>query len=488
MPQSSISLIASFLALCACQAVQDYGAGLTKEKAVLPFRAILVGYPRPDDPGFWNKKAWKQQLEGWREDGFNALVWYGPNELTSGENTLVRHEQFPEANDLPAERLDEIAVHMRWMFRTAKGLGLRNVLLTQHLFFTAALGKAHRLDQVQTLSPDVSKWHIDGYPDFWRGGLTKNCGVWNETTRTYIQSLYEEIPRAYEDLDGFYGFLGEPMPGDRTRIFSDAIARGLKRSKRRPLFIATQCQVPLEAFDLNVLPTSVYDNTWLGFHGYNSEGLTDAKPYPGVVHWAEATGLPTIVDIYPGNQLMLPLNSPKLAWEIVAEMKKLGGLVGFVYWERHVSGALLGPLFRKALARYAASDEPYSDAHWVDVLAAEYGDRQAARCFLRAYDLSSRMMLEKDALVYSGGDVLRRELRLPYNFFLGSFPWSHMTSPARGGRLIPVYHYARFVALDPDTFEGRDGSELDRTHFYQHPLWNGEGGSVYNVTPPAHMR
>ena len=31
----------------------------------------------------------------------------------------------------------------------------------------------------------------------------------------------------------------------------------------------------------------------------------------------------------------------------------------------------------------------------------------------------------------------RRELRLPYDFFLGSFPWSHMTSPARGGRPHP---------------------------------------------------
>ena len=130
---------------------------------------------------------------------------------------------------------------------------------------------------------------------------------------------------------------------------------------------------------------------------------------------------------------MLPLNSPRLAWEIVSEIKKVH-FVGFVYWERHVSGTLLGPLFRKALARYATSHEPYSDDPWIDLLTEEFGDREAAAGMLQAFDLSSRIIPEKDALVYSGGDVLRRELRLPYDFFLGTFPWSHMTSPARGGR------------------------------------------------------
>ena len=150
-------------------------------------------------------------------------------------------------------------------------------------------------------SPDVSHWHLDGYPDFWRGGVTRNCGVWNETTRAYVESLYAEIPRLYEDLEGFYGFLGEPLAGERTRVFREAIAPGLERSGRRPLFVANQWQLPLESFVRDVADPDVYDNVWLGFHGFNSESLTDAKPYPGAVHWAEATGLPTVVDIYPGQ-------------------------------------------------------------------------------------------------------------------------------------------------------------------------------------------
>lgn len=479
-------VISPMMILSACQVIERR-SGRTSEGG-LAFRAMLVGDSHPDDPRFWNQEAWRKKLESWRAEGFNALVWYGPNELTSGENVLVRHARFPEANELPPERQRRLTEHMSWRFRTAKALGLRNFLMTQHVFYTGAFADAHGLDDLAEVSTDLSRWHIDGYPDWWRGGLTKDCGVWNEDTRAYIESLYREIPSTYRDLDGFYGFLGEPMPGDRARLFREAIAPGLKQAKKHVLFIANQWQVPLESFVDNVLPSDVYDNTWLGFHGYNSESLTDTKPYPGVVFWAEATELPTVVDIYPGNQLILPLNSPRLAAEIVAEIKKVSGCVGFVYWERHVSGALLGPLFRKALARYSSTAEEYSDAPWLDLLTAEFGDREAARHMLRAFDLSSRIILEKDALVYSGGDVLRRELRLPYDFFLGSYPWSHMTSPGRGGQLIPVYQYARFVARDPSVFRDRNGAELDREPFYQQPLWNGEGGSIYNVTPPEHMR
>lgn len=221
---------------------------------------------------------------------------------------------------------------------------------------------------------------------------------------------------------------------------------------------------------------------------YTGRAASSTGCYPGVVHWAEATGLPTVIDMYPANQLMLPLNSPRLAWEIVTEIKKVRGFARFVYWERHVSGTLLGPLFRKALARYASNDEPYSDEPWIAMLEEEFGARDAAAGMLRAFDLSARIIPEKDALIYSGGDVLRRELRLPYDFFLGSFPWSHMTSPARGGRLIPVHHYACFVAGDPMALSGRSGSEADHPPYYQQPLWNVEGGSVYAVTPPEHMR
>ncbi len=481
-------LVLALVLAASCTSAGGASSG-TAPRAPLAFRAMLVGYPHADDPGFWNQAAWEQRLEAWSQEGFNALVWYGPSELTSGEHVLAAHAEFPEAAELPAARHREIAAHVRWMFATAQDLGLRSYLLTQHVFFTGALSQAHGLDALDEPSPGVSGWHLEGYPDFWRGGVTRDCGVWNETTRAYVEALYAELPRLYPELEGFYGFLGEPMPGERTRLFREAIAPGLARSGRRPRFIANQWQVPLESFVRDVADPSVYGNTWLGFHGHNSETLTDAKPYPGVIHWAEVTGLPTVVDIYPANQLLLPLNSPRLAWELVTELQRVPGVAegGFVYWERHVSGTLLGPLFRRALARYAARDEPYSDEPWIELLAEEFGDREAARGMLRAFDLSARIVPEKDALVYSGGDVLRRELRLPYAFFLGSHPWSHMTSPARGGRLIPVHHYARFLARDASAFAG-DGADADRPPYYQQPRWNVEGGSVYAVTPAEHMR
>lgn len=454
----------------------------------LPFRAILQGYPTPEAEVFWNRDHWARVIRGWSEEGYTAVVWYGPNEFTNGQQLLLRLEEFPEARELAAEESERLIEHMRWLFRCAAEQGLRSFLLTQQIFFTKAFSRTHGLDADMEVSPEVSHWHVEGYPDFWRPerGPVYNCGVRNERTRAYCEAIYAETARIYSELDGFWGYLGEPLPGERSTWFREAILPGLLRSGRRPLFVAVQWQVPLSSYLANVVGT--YDPTWLGFHGYNSEQITDAKPYPGVVAWSERTGLPTVPDIYPANQNWLPFNSPRFAHEIASELKKVDGVVGFLYYERHVSGTLLGPLFRKALARYAASSEAYSDDPWVDLLAEQFGSREAGRHFVSAYDAAGRIIPETCALVYSGGDVMRKELRLPYSFFAAEHPWQFTTSPARGARLVPIRHYAAFVARDPDRYRDNDGSDPTRFPFYQQAVWGSEGGSVYDTLPPEHMQ
>ena len=63
-----------------------------------------------------------------------------------------------------------------------------------------------------------------------------------------------------------------------------------------------------------------------------------------------------------------------------------------------------------------------------------------------------------------------------------------MTSPARGGRLVPIKQYVEFVAKYPKDFRDINGSEPNRYPYYQESIWNSEGGSVFNVTPEAHMK
>ncbi|NKB65444.1 MAG: hypothetical protein GKR89_00145 [Candidatus Latescibacteria bacterium] len=456
----------------------------------LSFRGYLQGYPNTHSDVFWDSAYWDEMLRARADEGFTAIVWYGPNESTNGQHMLVRHRQFPEARELTVEENDRIIAHWQSIFARAHQYGLENYLLTQHIFVTEAFAQHHGLLNAGPVSPTVSHWQGQGYPNFWPrpgDGAVHHCGVRNELTRAYTQAVYSELAATYPALDGFWGYAGEPLPGDRSTFFREAIQPALAAADRPLRFVANQWQIPLDGFLAHVLPGTTATQLWLGFHGYNSEQITDAAPYPGVLRWSAATGLPTVPDIYPANQLYFPFNSPRFAHEMVAQIRQNSGLAGFLYYERHISGSILGPLFRQALARYSRRFEPYASDPWVAILVEQVGNETAARYLLQAYDACARVVPETCALVYSGGDVMRRELRMPYEFFAADFPWSWATSPARGHKLVPIGAYARMVARAPEHFTG-DGSDLTQPPFYQHPLWGSEGGSVYNTTPIEHMR
>ena len=465
---------------------------INSAQRVLPFRGILQGYHHPENEGFFNKEYWVSKFVEWNKEHYNSVIWYGAGELTNGEHLFIRHVKFPEAREISKEENEKIITQMNWLFETSDKYGLKSYLQTQPIFFTEAFAKAHGLDTLSSISPEVGHWHKKGYPNFWPSKDKKdkiyNCHIRNELTIEYTKAVFEELLQIYPKLYGFMGFHGEPLPGDRSTFFKEAIAPALKSSGRKPLYIANQWQTPIEGFIKNIASSDIYDNTWLGFHGYNSEQITDAKPYPGAVYWSEETQLPTVVEIYPANQLFFPFNSPKFAYDITCEMKKIPGFKGFIYTERWISGTLLGPLFRKALAYYSSTNEQYNDAPWIKILSEKFGSHESAIHFLKAYDISNKIIPEKDALLYCGGDVMRRELRIPYEWFTEDWPWSYMTSPARGGRLVPIKQYVEFVAKYPKDFRDINGSEPNRYPYYQESIWNSEGGSVFNVTPEAHMK
>jgi len=457
----------------------------------MPFRAILATYSHPlhsAAPGendFWDHRQWDTRLTAWAQEGYNAVVWLGPSEFGAaadgGDHLLIRLKDFPEARQLSPQDNERVIGQMKSLFRKAKEQGMKNFMYTQSIWYTPAFAKAHGLDKPMPVSATVCKFHNEPYG----GRLMPNCCVRNELTRAYTEAVFAEFPQVYQDLDGFYSAIGEALPGDRSTWFREAIAPGLRRSGRRPLMIAHQWQVPLEDYLKNIAPTDVYDNTWLGFHAYNSEQITDAKPYPGLVYWSEQTGLPTVAAIYPANVTQLPFNSPRLAYEIVQEMRKVGNLNGFLTWQ--FLPPELSSLFNHALAYYAKTGEPYSDALWKRTLEEKFGSEETAQHFLNAYDVSSRIIPEFCALVYSGNDVQRRELRLPYTFLTGQLSSSWMTSPVRGGRLVPIPEYAMFSARRPERFKDNSGVDPTRPPYFQEVIWGSEGGSVFNVIPPVHM-
>lgn len=464
---------------------------------LLSFRGILATYadPRTAAPGdtlpnsswdegsrsFWDRAGWETCLARWSTEGYNAVVWLGPNEFGAacvGDHILMRHDEFPEARELSPEQNDTIIMQMQWLFRRARELGMRNFLYTHCIWVTPAFARTHGLDQPMPVSETVSPNHNQKYGPF----LSPNCGVRNELTRQYTEAVFAEAPRLYPELDGFYAGIGECLPGERTTWFREAIAPGLRRCGRKPLFIALQWQCTLEGFLENVCPPEIYENTWLGYHAYNSEQITDAKPYPGLVEWMETTELPTVAAFYPANVQQMPFNSPRFAYDVTREMKKYPNFQGFLYWE---FSRKLSDLFHAALPYYAARPEPYADVPWLTQLEAQLGARDCAQHFLNAYNISGRIIPEMCALIFGGRDWTKRELRLPYDL-LRHPHWA--TSPVRGQHLVPIGAYAQVAAHNP-MYRERNGSEYYAPPYYtQDAYWESEGGSVYNIVPNTHMR
>jgi hypothetical protein len=435
------------------------------------------------DGDFWDRERWDKYFTLWSREGYNTVFWYGPNELMTGDQMLVRFNEFPEARELSGEQSEKIIGQVKWLFHRAKELGMKNILYGDFIHYTQAFEIAHGLDKAMPKSPDLM-W-------VYRDILNLHCGVRNELTRKYTEALIHEICTTYEDLDGFNAPMGECCPGDRSTFYKEAIVPGLKRSGRNLVFMVIGWETPLDDYLKNIAPKDIYENTWLGWHAYNAEQVTDPKPYPNLVGWAERVGLPTVATFYPSNVSFFPFNSPEFGYEMAFEMKRIPNFRGFMHWE--YTGRKLSPLFRKALAYYAKTDEPYSDGPWLDILEEQFGDRHAAKHFLDAYNISARIIPDKSALVWDPMGFPRGELHLPYSLVTGNtFQWNWAVSPVRTEPLQPIWHYAAWAARHPHIFRDQNGSDWRTPHdspldFHQGVLWRTRGGSSYDTIPPVHM-
>ena len=412
---------------------------------------------------YWDRSYWDELLTRYSQEGFSAMCWmHSRGSYPEWQAWALRFEEFPEARQYGPEVTDKAIEHLSWIFGRTRELGMANYLYTCLIHYSQAFAVAH--------------------------GLGKDMGVRNELTRAYTEAAVAEVFQLYPDLDGLVMDIGEALPGERSSFFQEAIVPGLKRCGRKPHMIVMNWQIPIDSYIENVAPREVYDNTWIYFHSYNMEVITDKKPYPYAVEWAERVGLPIIYGYMPSNSKIFPFNSPRFAYQMTVETKKVENAMGFLYWPTRVRDIPPGNyLFREALASYGASSDPYSEEPWIDRLEERYGDREAARHFLKAYEVSSEIVPETQALVWFSGDIAGLELRLPYRYFIDSFPFNgftrlNKTSPARGIYLVSVEDYVRIVAEKPESHGDRDGSE---TTGHQSHIWD---YGTFDVTPPAQMR
>lgn len=430
---------------------------------------------------FWDKEHWDRVLRGWADEGYNhVLYWVEPWNKHAWQTFLIRHVEHPEARELSAEQSAKLQKHVAWIFGRAHELGLKNLLFSYFIVTTPAFAKAHGMDRDLMLSDKVDFRHT-------LKDMGRHFGVRNETTRKFTEAAVAELFETYKDLDGLYGAMGEAVPGKRSTWYGQAVVPGLKRSGRNPVFIAASWMQPLDDFLEDMAPTKVYGNTWLAVHA-NAEVFTDAKPYPTYARWLERTPVPAVVEVMHHNfEAGFPFNSPRIAWEVIHECRRFEKCDGVLAW---FSRDHPDYLMRKALAHYARHDVPYSDDPWLDLLEERYGDRGAARHFLKAYHASAQITPEVGALAWVPHDLgVSRQLLLPYWYWTGEDPrWSEFASPTRAGVLLPLRYYARVVARLGEQF--RDNSGADGARNREHPgaqelMW---GLGDYPVTPEAHMR
>lgn len=430
---------------------------------------------------FWDKEYWDRILRGWADEGYNhVLYWVEPWNKHAWQTFLIRHVEHPEARELSAKQSEKLEKHIAWIFGLAHELGLKNLLFSYFIVTTPAFAKAHGMDRPLPVSAAVDFRHT-------LKDMGRHFGVRNDATRKFTEAAVAELFRTYKDLDGLYGAMGEAVPGKRSTWYREAIVPGLKRSGRNPVFLASSWMQPFDDFREDMAPKTVYGNTWLAVHA-NAEVFTDAKPYPTYARWLERSPVPAVVEVMHHNfEAGFPFNSPRLAWEVIRECRRFDRCDGVLAW---FSRDHPDYLMRKALAYYAWNDVPYSDDRWLDLLEGRYGDRGAARHFLKAYHASARITPEVGALAWVPHDLgVSRQLLLPYWYWTGEDPrWSEFVCPTRAGVLLPLRYYARVVARFGEQF--RDNSGADGARNREHPgaqelMW---GLGDYPVTPEAHMR
>lgn len=448
---------------------------------------------------FWDKEAWERKIRNNVENNYNAILFScDPWLVHQWQTWLIPHKEFPEARELDPEEQQKIIDHVNWIFNKSHEYGLKNYLMTMFIVTTPSFARAHGMDEDMPVSETVDWRHNYQHvtPSMTYDKMI-HWGVRNELTRKFTESAIAEVLQTYPALDGFRTTMGEALPGKRSSWFQEAVLPGLKRAGREAHFLFNHWMVPLEDAKEDI--AGHYENIWTVI-SHNGEAVSDIKPYPISVRYAENLGLPTIVEIVAHNISVLPWNSPEYAHEILEELRKIDDYSGFCYM---VGGsALASPdydLFGKAIAWYGMNEDvEYSDGPWVDILEERYGDRQAAQHFLNAYKASAYITPAVNQIAWCPHDG-----RCPNQLILKYWHWtdqdpmfSHYAAPTQGATLLPIRYYTRVVARKGPAFRDNDGSD--------YKVVTGDGGAVhhghpgaqelmwghidYQVTPEAHMR
>jgi hypothetical protein len=348
---------------------------------VLPGRHVYE-YPYTPElfPWFYDRKLWTEYLDFLVENRMNTLYLWSGHPFAS----LVRLKDYPYAVEVPDDIFQTNQEQFRWL---AQECDKRGIWLVQ-MFYNVLVSK----------------------PFAETNGITTQLRAPTPLTEDYTRKSIAEFVKQYPNV-GLMCCLGEALEGTTnqlewcTNVILPGVLDGMRAAglkEEPPVVIRTHAMDPYA-----IMPAAyqVYSNLYTESK-YNGESLTTWEPRgkDQEIHLAMSKLGPHLVNIHILSNLE-PFRYGDVDFikkSVQASRDRLGAtgvhLYPLSYWNWPYSPDIVDPpllqwrrdwIWFEAWARYSWNpDVPEQEDHayWISRLADFYGNTNAAKKILEAYD------------------------------------------------------------------------------------------------------
>ncbi len=357
------------------------GPNIGMQKTTVTYDGAIYDYRyTPEEFGFfYDKRLWTRYLDFLLENRMNTLYLWNGHPFTS----LLELPRYPDARELTDEQLTRNIEMFRWLTTEADRRGIWVIQAFYNIHISHALAKAR--------------------------GLPFQLSTPNEFVSQYTRYCIGEFIRTYPNV-GLMMTLGEALspqygPEWLTQTIIPGVKDGMREAgiSREPPIIVRAHATRIEDAMHQALP--LYKNIYT-MHKWNGESLTWTDVRGEVLRMHKSLvdlGSTHIANIHLLSNLEpFRWGAPSFVQKTLQSCERIGirgvHLYPLRYWDWPNSADQPAELqferdwiWFEAWARYAwdPNRDPAGEReYWIGRIAAHYGNREAARHILDAYELS----------------------------------------------------------------------------------------------------